>query len=87
MHRGGGGRANRLFPTTDIDPKTLQRPDSETVPRVARFFTPYKSRVAISIVAILITAALGLVNPLLLKLIIDDAIPNVICSSSICTSG
>ena len=76
MHRGGGGRANRLFPTTDLDPKALQRPDSETVRRVARFFTPYKSRVAISIVAILITAALGLVNPLLLKLIIDDAIAN-----------
>src|SRR6476620_11861872 len=76
MHRGGGGRANRLFPTTDFDPKTLQRPDSETVRRVARFFAPYKSRVAISIVAILITAALGLVNPLLLKLIIDDAIAN-----------
>jgi len=76
MHRGGGGRANRLFPTTDIDPKSLQRPDSETVRRVARFFVPYKSRVAISIVAILITAALGLVNPLLLKLIIDDAIAN-----------
>jgi ATP-binding cassette, subfamily B, bacterial len=73
---GGGGRANRLFPTTDFDPKTLQRPDSETVRRVARFFTPYKSRVAISIVAILITAAIGLVNPLLLKLIIDDAIAN-----------
>jgi ATP-binding cassette subfamily B protein len=77
MHRGGGiGRASRLIPSTDIDPKSLQRPDSETVRRVARFFTPYKSRVAISIVAILITAAIGLVNPLLLKLIIDDAIAN-----------
>jgi ATP-binding cassette, subfamily B, bacterial len=76
LRGGGGGRANRFFPTTDIDPKTLQRPDSETVRRVARFFTPYKSRVAISIVAILITAAIGLVNPILLKLIIDDAIAN-----------
>src|SRR5690242_14604529 len=34
LRGGGGGRANRLFPTTDIDPKTLQRPDSETVRRV-----------------------------------------------------
>jgi ATP-binding cassette, subfamily B, bacterial len=76
MHRGGGGgRANRLFPP-DVDPKTLKRPDSATVRRVARFFTPYKGRVAISVVAILITAAIGLVNPILLKLIIDDAIPD-----------
>ena len=44
--------------------------------RVARFFVPYRNRVAISIVAILITAAFGLVNPILLKLIIDDAIPD-----------
>jgi ATP-binding cassette subfamily B protein len=70
---GGGGRANRLLPP-DIDPKTLKRPDSATVRRVARFFAPYKKRVAISVFAILVTAAIGLVNPLLLKLIIDDAI-------------
>ncbi|MDQ2683439.1 MAG: ABC transporter ATP-binding protein, partial [Chloroflexota bacterium] len=76
MHRGGGGgRASRLLPSTDLDPKTLKRPDRETVRRVARFFAPYKARVAVSVFAILITAGLGLINPILLKLIIDDAIP------------
>ena len=77
MHRsGGGGRANRLFPSSDVDPKTLKRPDAATVKRVARFFAPYRKCVVVSIIAILITAALGLVNPILLKLIIDDAIPD-----------
>jgi ATP-binding cassette, subfamily B, bacterial len=77
MHRsGGGGRANRLLPSSDVDPKTLKRPDAATVKRVARFFAPYRKRVVVSIIAILITAALGLINPILLKLIIDDAIPD-----------
>ena len=75
MHRSGG-RAHRLLPSSDIDPRSLKRPDAATVRRVVRFFVPYRNRVAISIVAILITAALGLVNPILLKLIIDDAIPD-----------
>jgi ATP-binding cassette subfamily B protein len=77
MHRGsGGGRASRLFPPTDLDPKSLKRPDADTVRRVASFFRPYRARVAVSICAILVTAGLGLINPLLLKWIIDDAIPN-----------
>ena len=64
------------FPRLISIPKSLQRPDSATVRRVAASSCPIASRVAISIVAILITAAIGLVNPFLLKLIIDDAIPN-----------
>src|SRR5215210_4940798 len=72
MHRGG--RANRLFPSIDIDPSSLTRPDAATVRRVARFFIPYRKRVLVSILAILVTAAFGLVNPILLQLIIDDAI-------------
>jgi ATP-binding cassette subfamily B protein len=47
----------------------------QTVRRVAAFFKPYRVKVGISIVAILITAVVGLVNPFLLKLLIDDAIP------------
>jgi ATP-binding cassette subfamily B protein len=73
MHRGG--RASRLLPSTDLDPKSLKRPDKATVKRVAGFFAPYRWRVLVSVIAILVTAAIGLVNPLLLKLIIDDAIP------------
>ena len=72
MHRGG--RASRLIPP-EYDRSTLKRPDSATVHRVAGFFKPYRARVSLSIVLILITAGLGIINPLLLKLIIDDAIP------------
>ncbi|MCC6315213.1 MAG: ABC transporter ATP-binding protein [Thermomicrobiales bacterium] len=51
----------------------LQR---STVLRVAGFFRPYRMRVAVTVLAILIVAVLGLVNPILLKLIIDEAIPD-----------
>ncbi|MFT4039039.1 MAG: ABC transporter ATP-binding protein [Thermomicrobiales bacterium] len=47
-----------------------------TVKRVAGFFRPYRWQVALTVFAIAVVAVIGLVNPLLLKLIIDDAIPN-----------
>lgn len=47
-----------------------------TVRRVATFFRPYRGQVALTVFAIALVAVIGLVNPLLLKLIIDDAIPN-----------
>jgi ATP-binding cassette subfamily B protein len=47
-----------------------------TVRRVAGFFGPYRWQVALTVIAIALVAVIGLVNPLLLKLIIDDAIPN-----------
>jgi ATP-binding cassette subfamily B protein len=49
--------------------------DRRTARRVAGFFRPYRAQVAITIVAILVTAVIGLVNPFLLRAIIDDAIP------------
>jgi len=39
------------------------------------FFKPYKTQVAIVLAAILLTSFIGLVNPILLKLLIDIAIP------------
>ncbi|MGI9253512.1 MAG: ABC transporter ATP-binding protein, partial [Thermomicrobiales bacterium] len=50
--------------------------DRKTVVRVIGFFKPYWPSVVLTIIAILVVAVLGLVNPLLLKLIIDDAIPD-----------
>ena len=50
--------------------------DAQTLRRVVRFFKPYWKRVVLTLVAILITAGLGLINPYLLRAIIDDAIPN-----------
>jgi ATP-binding cassette subfamily B protein len=50
--------------------------DAQTFQRVVQFFKPYWKRVVVTVIAILITAGLGLINPWLLKEIIDDAIPN-----------
>jgi ATP-binding cassette subfamily B protein len=66
----GFGRGTK-FDRSDKRPITRS-----TVRRVAGFFKPYRWSVALTIVAILATAGIGLINPILLKLIIDDAIPD-----------
>jgi ATP-binding cassette subfamily B protein len=64
----GGGQPLPEPPTRPIDRRTVRR--------VAAFFRPYWKRVVLTIFAILLTAGIGLINPILLKLIIDDAIPS-----------
>ena len=66
MHRG------RLMGQFD-KPEQAARPG--TFRRVVTFFRPYWQQIALVLVAILITSGLGLINPYLLKLIIDTAIP------------
>src|SRR5690606_12869064 len=51
-----------------VDPRTFRR--------VVGFFKPYWRRIATTVVAILVVAGLGLINPFLLRAAIDDAIPN-----------
>ena len=48
-----------------------------TIRRIVAFFGPYRLQVAIVLVAILATSLLGLINPILLKLLIDEAIPKL----------
>ncbi|HEY7124713.1 MAG TPA: ABC transporter transmembrane domain-containing protein [Ktedonobacterales bacterium] len=74
MHSGGGaGRVGgRLSRSLDDDLRS-RKTDRRTLRRVAQAFKPYKWQVVAVLVAILITGTLGLVNPYLLKLIIDDA--------------
>jgi len=58
-------------------PESERRPvTTKTVRRILRFFRPYWLRVALTVVAIIAVAVIGLVNPFLLKLIIDEAIPD-----------
>lgn len=47
-----------------------------TLRRVARAFIPYWRRTAIVVVTIIASAGLGLINPVVMGLIIDDAIKN-----------
>jgi ATP-binding cassette subfamily B protein len=70
--RGGGHF--RVPPASEpIPPERRGR----TVRRITAFFRPYRRQVAIVIAAILLTSLLGLINPILLKLLIDDAIPHL----------
>ena len=69
-----GGPRGRMMAT---QPPGEKRPiRAATVRRVVTFFRPYRWQVALTVFAIALVAVIGLVNPLLLKLIIDDAIPN-----------
>jgi ATP-binding cassette, subfamily B, bacterial len=46
----------------------------QTVRRIAAFFSPYRPQVAVVVAALLLTSLLGLINPYLLKLLIDEVI-------------
>ena len=47
---------------------------ARTARRIAAFFRPYRLQVVVVLVAIIATSLIGLVNPILLKLLIDDVI-------------
>jgi ATP-binding cassette, subfamily B, bacterial len=56
------------------EPDLSARPGSgrATLRRIVDFFLPYRGRLALISAAILVTVSLGVVNPILLKLIIDN---------------
>jgi ATP-binding cassette subfamily B protein len=74
--RGGGGGFGRMMQTAPLPVEERQPISGTTVRRVLQFFRPYRLRVLLTILAIIAAAVIGLVNPFLLKLIIDEAIPN-----------
>ena len=71
-YRGGGWGG---FGASGPIEKVPRERRGRTVSRIVAFFKPYKARVAIVLGAILLTSFIGLVNPILLKLLIDVAIP------------
>jgi ATP-binding cassette subfamily B protein len=56
------------------EPDMTRRPGSEgrTLRRIAGFFKPYRGRLAFIAVLILLTVSIGVINPILLKLAIDN---------------
>src|SRR4029079_18363616 len=66
--RGFGGAAG---PVEKI-PKERRNP---TIRGIMGFSPPYRAKIALALVAILATSFIGLINPLLLKQLIDVAIP------------
>jgi ATP-binding cassette, subfamily B, bacterial len=61
-------------PSQDFEPVPKER-RGHTIRRILLFFGPYRIQVAIVLGAILATSFIGLINPILLKLLIDIAIP------------
>ena len=70
FHGMGGGMSAYLEEQTKRGRKT----DARTLRRVAAAFKPYIPQVVLVLIAILFTTVLGLVNPLLIQRIFDDAI-------------
>ena len=68
-------------------PRVPKERRAATVRRIAGFFRPYRGRVAVVLLTIVVTSLLGLVNPFLLKLLIDDAIPSRTWPSSTSSSA
>ncbi len=69
-----GGRRTFTGPSRDFTPVPKER-RGQTIKRIAAFFRPYRIQVGVVLFAIIVTSILGLLNPLLLKLLIDVAIP------------
>ncbi len=63
-------KGHRLVPAEV--PETKARPG--TLRRIAATFGPYKARVALVAVLILVTAGLGLINPLLIKVVFEKVL-------------
>jgi ATP-binding cassette subfamily B protein len=74
--RGSGGGPGGFFgggPTPDFVPVPKER-RGQTMRRILAFFKPYRLQVVIVLVAILSTSLIGLVNPLLLGVLLDEVI-------------
>ncbi len=71
---GGTGGASRLTPPKDDFVRVPKERRAATVRRIAAFFRPYRLQVVVVLIAILATSLIGLINPFLLKLLIDDVI-------------
>jgi ATP-binding cassette, subfamily B, bacterial len=69
-----GMRGSGMAAYLEEQKKRGRTTDARTVRRVAAAFKPYIPQVILVLIAILITTVLGLVNPLLIQRIFDDAI-------------
>ncbi|PKB62466.1 MAG: hypothetical protein BZY66_00730, partial [SAR202 cluster bacterium Ae2-Chloro-G3] len=68
---------HRAVPQPPADKRNslgLPAPSSPIVPRTVRLFRPYRCQVVSVVVLILLTASIGVVNPLLIKTVFDSAL-------------
>ncbi len=74
MYRGRGSGGSNLRAYLDEQKKRGKTTDARTIKRVARAFAPYTVQVLLVLLAIILTTVLGLVNPILISVVFDDAI-------------
>jgi ATP-binding cassette subfamily B protein len=58
-----------------IDPRDLPAVDRATLRRILRYLRPYRGRAAVVLGLLVVIAALNMVPPLLIREVVDDAIP------------
>jgi ATP-binding cassette subfamily B protein len=69
-----GMRGGNMATYLEEQKRRGRKTDSRTLRRVAESFAPYKRQIFLVLLAILLTTVLGLVNPLMIGFIFDDAI-------------
>ena len=78
MRGGGGGRGGpwrQMMESGSDERRVPKERRGRTVRRIAGFFRPYRLAVTAVLATIVVTSLLGLINPYLLKLLIDVALP------------
>ncbi len=73
--RGMGGPMGGFMGPDQTEEKLTPERRAKTTRRILEFFRPYRARVLVVLATIVVTSLLGLINPLLLKALIDDAFP------------
>jgi ATP-binding cassette subfamily B protein len=83
--RGGGGRGHWGGSEPDLTARPGHAP--RTLRQIAGFFGPYRGRLAVISGLILVTVSIGVVNPILLKLIIDNLLGRRTWACCTCRPG
>jgi ATP-binding cassette, subfamily B, bacterial len=73
--QAGGGPSGRMLGRGGDQPTVPKERRGQTLRKITTFFRPYRGKILVVLVAILLTSFVGLINPILLKLLIDVAIP------------
>jgi ATP-binding cassette subfamily B protein len=73
FHGMRGGRGGLQDYAEELK-KSGRKTDIQTVRRIAQAFSAYKIQIILVLIAIFLTTVLGLVNPLLIRYVFDDAI-------------
>jgi ATP-binding cassette subfamily B protein len=75
MHGAGGGNAMRQFRTPERKPPPLMDPDRKRDRRrIMRLFRPYRFRLTGVLVLIIVSSAISMINPFLIRTALDDGI-------------